>query len=105
MAADDVAKALSTVASGAPLNSMVEVGGPEIFRLNEFVEQGLKAIGDPRTVVIDSQSRYAGALLSERILIPADDATRAAVLFEDWLKTNKPRPHGTIAAAPAGQRS
>jgi uncharacterized protein YbjT (DUF2867 family) len=105
MAADDVAKALEKAATGAPLNGMVEVGGPEVFRLNEFIKLGLKAIGDPRTVVIDPQSRYAGALLSERILIPDEDATRAEVRFEDWLKTNTPRAHGTIAAAPTGQRS
>lgn len=85
MAADDVASAVGRVAVGAPLNGTVEVGGPEVFQLDDFVAHGLKAHGDPRTVVADAQARYFGALLADRELIPADDATRAETSFESWL--------------------
>ena len=40
MAADDVASAVGRVAMGPPVNGTVEVGGPEQFRLDEFVRQG-----------------------------------------------------------------
>src|ERR1700741_328384 len=37
MAAEDVAAAVARVATGAPANGMVEVGGPEKFQLDELV--------------------------------------------------------------------
>src|ERR1700736_6193030 len=46
MAADDVASAVARVAEGSPLNSTVEVGGPERFRLDELVRRGLAAWND-----------------------------------------------------------
>src|SRR5688572_11405113 len=69
MAADDVAKALGRIAVGPPMNGVVEVAGPEQFRLDELIREGLKARQDPRDVVADPQSRYFGAMLSERTLV------------------------------------
>src|SRR5438128_4633751 len=40
MAADDVASAVGRIATGAPVNGTVEVGGPEKFRLDELVRRG-----------------------------------------------------------------
>lgn len=85
MAADDVAKAVGRVAVGTPLNGTVEVGGPERFRLDEFIRQGLVARKDPRTVVEDSQSRYFGAVLGEHTLVPGDAAQLGEIRFEQWL--------------------
>ena len=56
MAADDVATALCNVALAAPLNSMVEIGGPEPLRFEDFVRQGLRATGDQRLVVADPEA-------------------------------------------------
>jgi hypothetical protein len=39
MAAEDVAAAVGQIAMGAPVNGIIEVAGPEQFRLNEFVLQ------------------------------------------------------------------
>jgi uncharacterized protein YbjT (DUF2867 family) len=85
MAADDVAKAVGRVAVGAPVNGIVEVAGPEQFRLDELIREGLKARQDPREVVADPQSRYFGALLSERTLVPADGARLGEIRFQEWL--------------------
>lgn len=84
MAADDVASAMEQVAVGAPRNGIVEVAGPEQFRLDELVHQSLQARGDPREVVADVDSRYFGARLSERTLIPGDGALLGPTRFEDW---------------------
>ena len=43
MAADDVAKAVGRIAVGAPVNGTVEVGGPQQFRFDELIRQGLGA--------------------------------------------------------------
>jgi uncharacterized protein YbjT (DUF2867 family) len=85
MAADDVAKAVGRIAVGAPVNGIVEVAGPEQVRLDELIREGLKARQDPREVVADPQSRYFGAMLSERTLVPADNARLGEIRFQEWL--------------------
>jgi uncharacterized protein YbjT (DUF2867 family) len=85
MAADDVAKAVARIAVGPPVNGIVEVAGPQQFRLDELIRQGLRARNDPRTVVVDPQARYFGAELGERTLVPGNDARLGDVRFEDWL--------------------
>jgi uncharacterized protein YbjT (DUF2867 family) len=85
MAADDVASAVGKVAMGAPVNGTVEVGGPKKFRLDELVRRGLRAWGDPREVVADSHARYYGIEVSERTLVPGDDARLGETRFETWL--------------------
>src|SRR6266850_1528532 len=51
MAADDVASAVAGVAMGSPLNGIVEVGGPESYRFDKLIRQGLGARQDPREVI------------------------------------------------------
>jgi len=84
MAAEDVATAVAGVAVGAPLNDIVEVAGPEQFRLDEIVRRYLTARDDPRSVIADPHARYYGAELGERTLVP-DNATIGETRFEDWL--------------------
>jgi uncharacterized protein YbjT (DUF2867 family) len=85
MAADDVAKAVGKIAVGTPENSIVEIGGPEAFRLDELVRQGLTARLDPREVVADPQARYFGGMPSERTLVPGDGARLGEIRFQEWL--------------------
>ncbi|MFB3908563.1 MAG: SDR family oxidoreductase [Candidatus Eisenbacteria bacterium] len=85
MAADDVASALCRIAVGEPVNGTVEVAGPERFRFDEFIGQGLRALSDPREVVVDPQALYFGAELTERTLVPDDGAQLGETRFEDWL--------------------
>jgi uncharacterized protein YbjT (DUF2867 family) len=70
---------------GTPVNGTFEVGGPEQFRLDELIRRALSARNDPREVVADPHARYFGAELSERTLVPADDARLGETRFEDWL--------------------
>ena len=92
MAADDVASAVGRIAMGSPVNGTVEVGGPEQFRLDELVRRGLAARKDPREVVTDPHARYYGVELSERTLVPGDDARLGETHFETWLS----QPTGQI---------
>ena len=86
MAADDVASAVGRVAMGPPVNGMVEVGGPEKFRLDELARQCLAAIKDPREVVADPKGRYYGMDIEEKTLLPGEDARLSETRFETWLK-------------------
>jgi uncharacterized protein YbjT (DUF2867 family) len=85
MAAEDVADAVCRVAVNAPLNGVVEVGGPQQFRFDEFVRLALRARHDPREVVADPDARYFGARLAERDLVPDADASLGDIRFEEWL--------------------
>jgi uncharacterized protein YbjT (DUF2867 family) len=85
MAADDVAKAVARVATGAPVNGTVEVAGPQQYRFDELIREGLRARNDPRGVVADAHARYFGAQLDERSLIPAADARLGEIRFQEWL--------------------
>ena len=91
MAADDVAAAVCNTALAAPLNTTIEIGGPEPMRFEDFVRKGLRAVGDQRVVVADPGVRYFGARLSERTLLPGDDAQLGATTFDDWLSQQPPR--------------
>ena len=93
MAADDVASAVGKFAVGKPVNGTVEVGGPEKFRLDELVRQALAAWKDPRKVVADPHARYYGIEVSERALVPGDDARLSQTHFADWLKHSAFRAH------------
>src|SRR6202171_559286 len=53
MAADDVASSVGRIATGAPVNGTVEIGGPEKFRLDELVRKYLAANKDSREGVAD----------------------------------------------------
>ena len=85
MAADDVAGAVGRIATGAPVNGTVEIGGPEKFRLDELGRQYLAANKDSREVVADPNARYYGVELNERTLLPDDDAQLGKTRFETWL--------------------
>lgn len=85
IAADDVVGAVSRTAVGSPIKGIVEVAGPERFRLDELIRKSLSARNDTRTVVTDPTARYFGAKLRERTLVPGDEAILAQTQFEAWL--------------------
>jgi uncharacterized protein YbjT (DUF2867 family) len=93
MAADDVASALAGIAKSSPVNVTLEIGGPEQFRLDEAVRRDLAARKDSREVIPDPHARYYGIQVSERTLVPNDDARLGQTRFEDWLdQTTKQVP-------------
>jgi hypothetical protein len=38
-------------------DGVIEVAGPEQFRFDEFIQEGLRVKGGPRTVVADPKAR------------------------------------------------
>jgi uncharacterized protein YbjT (DUF2867 family) len=86
MAADDVAGELAGVAVGSPLNDIVEIAGPDQFRLDELIRRVLKARNDPREVITDANAPYYGITVTQRTLVPGDDARIAQTRLKDLLK-------------------
>ncbi len=85
MAADDVATAVGKIALGPPVNGIVEIGGPEQFRLDELVRRRLATLKDPREVISDPKALYSGAKVSETTLVPGNNARLGETRFETWL--------------------
>jgi uncharacterized protein YbjT (DUF2867 family) len=85
IAADDVVSALARTALGSPVNGIIEVAGPERFRLDELARQILHAKHDARKVVTHIQKTYFGAEISDETLTPGGNARIGSIRFEDWL--------------------
>jgi uncharacterized protein YbjT (DUF2867 family) len=83
--ADDVAAELAELAVNEPANGIVELAGPDEFRLDELVRRLLGANNDPRRVTADVHARYFGAELNYFSLTPEGNARIAPTHFEDWL--------------------
>ena len=95
MAADDVASGVARIALGPPVNCIVEIAGPQQFRVDEIVRRRLTSLQDSREVVADPNARYGGANVSERTLLPGKNARLGETRFETWLT----QPAAQIAKA------
>jgi len=86
IASDDVAAALADLAVGPPLNTTVEVAGPDTWPLHELAGKFLIAKGDSRKIVADRAARYFGAELDDRSLTPGDHPRFGPTSFDNWLR-------------------
>jgi uncharacterized protein YbjT (DUF2867 family) len=105
MAAEDVARGVARVAAGPPVNGIVEIAGPEEFRLDELVRRRLDGLNDSREVVPDPHARYDGAEVGERTLLPGKGARLGKTLFADWLKSPASQLPEAKSAATAAKRA
>ena len=85
IAADDVSAALADLAVGAPVNGIVEVGGPDRFPLDELARKFLAARRDTREVIADIHARYFGSELDDRSLVTGGNARTGPTRFQNWL--------------------
>ena len=85
VAANDVADLLAERVGASPVNGIVEIAGPERYRLNELAEWVMYSYQDDRPVVADADVLYYGARLDDDTLTPAGEALRGETSFGDWL--------------------
>jgi len=85
IASDDVASAMADAAVGEAVNGTIEIAGPERIGLASLVQQYLKAVGDPRTVVADAKAPYFGVRLDDRSLTPGGNPRIGTTAFAAWL--------------------
>ena len=93
IAAEDVASAVGQIAVGVPENRIIEVAGPEKFRLDEFILRWLRSHDDARSVVTDTGAGYFGVEVEADALIPGKDALMGETNFDTWLSQS------TVAAS------
>lgn len=85
IAAADVVDAVVEVATGSPLGGIREIGGPDVFPLDELGRITLEARNDGRTVVTDNTAGMFAAATGD-VLVPGPDAHLAATHYRDWLR-------------------
>ncbi|SDN52896.1 SDR family oxidoreductase [Streptomyces wuyuanensis] len=84
IAASDVSAAVAGAASGTPLQGIRNVGGPEVFPLDELGRITLAARPDGRSVVTDDQAGPF-ALVAGDVLVAPDDSDLGPTYYGDWL--------------------
>ncbi|WP_433830853.1 SDR family oxidoreductase [Actinoplanes sp. CA-015351] len=84
IAAADVAQAVADVATGAPLNGIRDIAGPETFGLDDLGRITLAAHGDNRTVVTDPGAGMFAAMKGD-VLIAKEGAVITRTSYRDWL--------------------
>lgn len=84
IAAEDVSTFMAETALAAPINGIVEIGGPERFGLADLVKKYLDKTHDALEVVTDPNALYFGAHLNELTLVPANGAKLGKLTFEQW---------------------
>jgi len=95
VAADDVAAIVAELATGAPVNGRVELGGPEKLGIDAWARRLFAATGDERTVVSDPHALYFGTELKADELTAGDGARIGAIDFAAWFAA---RAGGTAPA-------
>jgi uncharacterized protein YbjT (DUF2867 family) len=72
VAADQVAAEVARAAAAEPLNTIVNIGGPDKISFERMARDVLARRGDDKTVVVDPEAGYFGTLLAERSLVTPD---------------------------------
>jgi uncharacterized protein YbjT (DUF2867 family) len=88
IAADDVAAVMADVALAKPLNSTIDLAGPERIHMDELVRQFLSANGDTRKVITDASALYYGINVNDQSLTPGENPRLGTMRFSDWLSRN-----------------
>lgn len=85
IASVDVAAAVTDAALSDPVNTMIEIAGPEPIPFPDLMRGVLTAAHDPRTVVGEEHARYFGTELTDDSITPGPDAHLGRTTFTEWL--------------------
>jgi uncharacterized protein YbjT (DUF2867 family) len=72
VAADRVAAEVARAAVAAPLNGIVNIGGPDKISFEQMAREVLARQGDDKPIIVDPQARYFGTPLEQRSLVTPD---------------------------------
>jgi uncharacterized protein YbjT (DUF2867 family) len=82
----DVAAILADITVGKPLNTTIDIAGPDPILMDDLVRKYLTARHDPRKVVTDPSTGYFGTPVNDESLVPIGPNPRLGkTRFADWL--------------------
>ncbi|MDT5150350.1 MAG: hypothetical protein QOI01_2083 [Mycobacterium sp.] len=85
VAADDVAAEVARAAVTAPVNGIIDIGGPQKISFADMARAVLAKQSDDKLVVVDPDATYFGTAVAQTSLVTAEGATLAPTRFADWL--------------------
>jgi uncharacterized protein YbjT (DUF2867 family) len=97
IASDDVADDMTAATVAAPVNGIIEIGGPEKIPMADLVQRFLVAIKDPRKVIPDAKALYFGTVLQEDSLVPGPAGKLGRIDFDRWFAQSEFARAGTAA--------
>jgi uncharacterized protein YbjT (DUF2867 family) len=81
IAAGDVADEVARVATAAPLDGVVDIGGPDKISFAEMARLVIANRGDGRSVVVDPAATYFGTAVDDNSLVTGDGGKLASTKF------------------------
>lgn len=84
----EVAAEIATVATGAPLGGTRNIGGPEVFTLDELGRITLEVTGDHHRHVVTDPTAGLFALAKGDVLTAPQGARLADTHYRDWLRSH-----------------
>jgi uncharacterized protein YbjT (DUF2867 family) len=84
IAADEVVSALTDLIFGKPLNATIEIAGPVLMPMFEFIRYYMNSTEDWRQLVEDERALYFGTELNDKSLVPGENARLGKIKYEDW---------------------
>lgn len=88
IAAADVAAEIADVAQAAPINGIVNLGGPEKMSFAQLANTLTAARGESTPVVVDAAATYFGTAVDQDSLVTGVGAAIADTTFRTWLATS-----------------
>jgi uncharacterized protein YbjT (DUF2867 family) len=85
IAASEVAAEVAEVATGAPLEGIRNIAGPDVFPLDELGRLTLAAEHDNRTVITDNNAGMFAPVAGD-VLTAGPDAHLAPTHYQDWIQ-------------------
>lgn len=87
IAGAEVAAEVARASVEAPVNGVIDIGGPEKLSFADLARALLAARGVDRRVVVSPDATYFGIPVDESSLVTGDGAVIAKTSFADWLAT------------------
>jgi len=85
IAGADVAAEVARAAQAAPVDGIINIGGPEKLTFAELAALVLAHRGENLPIVVDPAAVYFGTKIGDTGLVTGDDATLASTRLADWL--------------------
>lgn len=89
IASANVASFIAKVALEKPSETILEIGGPEKFHLNDWIANYLKITDKPLEVVVKTSAPYSGVVLSPEMLTPENAVYLGEIKYNDWISDPK----------------
>lgn len=85
IAAAEVSAEVARAARNAPVNGVVNIGGPDKISFADLARAVLNKRGEDKPVVVDAQATYFGTPVDDNSLVTGEDGKLAGTRFADWI--------------------